>query len=104
MGDLDDSFGLENLADDILIEENAPTHLPDDILENAPTHLPDDILDLVQENAPTHENLPSRSDQEPASKRFKRVSDNDINHLMAQNSEKSTERQTKWAVKLLKGR
>ena len=64
-GDLDDSFELENLQDDIL------------------------------ENAPTHENVPSSSGQEPLFKRFKRVSDNDISHLKAQNSERSTERQTK---------
>ena len=74
--DLDESFDLENLPED----------------------------SLIQENAPLSSTIATGSEQEPPSKRFKSVSDNEINHLISQNSEKSTERQTKWAVKLLKGR
>ena len=36
-------------------------------------------------------------------KRFKPATDTDINQLKAQNTEITTDRQTKWAVKLLKG-
>ena len=39
----------------------------------------------------------------PQSGRFKPCTEDDINHLKAQNTEKTTDKQTKWAVKLLKG-
>lgn len=55
---------------------------------------------LAENDCPS--NTKSDDTPEPTNKRFKHVKDQDIDHLMAQNSEKSTEKQTKWAVKLLK--
>ncbi len=72
----------------------------------------DDVLDatLMNQNLNTEPVMSSsfkaetdESTNPQPSKRFKAASVEDIHKLKLQNTEKSTDRQTKWAVKLLKG-
>ena len=39
----------------------------------------------------------------PVAKRFKSASANDVNKLCNENTERNTDKQTKWAVKVFKG-
>ena len=58
---------------------------------------------LLQQDSATLPDGPQRTSHEPLKKRFKTVTDDDVENLASKTTEATTNSMTKWAVKLFKG-
>ena len=89
-------------------EEQVSQEMQDDFLNNSEmsdaheTELDIKALLSLEDTMPKSTTMESTT-AEPPRKRFKGVSNEDVENLASKTTEATTNRQTKWAIKLLKG-